>query len=363
LEGHPRHTPIGRRFGLGVVGLGEGKGLVKGLQGHPDLSVVAVCDVDPERVAHVRRQFEVPHGYTELQELVRREDIEIVVIYTPDGLHREHIATAFEAGKHVICTKPLVSTLVEARKVLALVRRHPEQRLMVGQSSRFFGPMQAQRQAVLGGSLGRLHFGEAHYVHDMRWFYGNRPWAKEGGLDLIFGGCSHPVDLLRWHLGDVSEVFAYADRSELAEEAGFEGQDIFVVNLRFVDGRLGRVLGLFGLEQPHAVRPWIEVALYGDKGTFVAKYPQLEALIKLVGQAERVEHYFEDSYHYFQFEGVNHHAGEFVNYTEYFARCLVEGQVPQPDALDGFKSMATLEAMRESILTGAPARVREFELS
>jgi predicted dehydrogenase len=197
----------------------------------------------------------------------------------------------------------------------------------------------------------------------MRWFYGNRPWAKEGGLDLIFGGCSHPIDLLRWHMGDVAEVFACADRSAITRKAGFHSQDIFVISLKFVNRRLGRVLGLFGLEQPHAVRPWIEVALYGDKGTFVAKYPQLESLVKLAGQAERVEHYFEDIYHYFQFEGVNHHAGEFVNYTEYFARCLVEGKVPQPDAIDGFKTIATLEAVRESIQTGAPVRVRQLEPS
>jgi len=120
------------------------------------------------------------------------------------------------------------------------------------------------------------------------------------------------------------------------------------------------VLGLYGLEQPHQNRPWIEVALYGTTGTFIAKYPQLESLVKYEGEDERIESYFEDIYHYFQFEGVNHHAGEFVNYTEYFARCLVRGEKPMPDAEDGFKTMATLEAVRESIKKSSPIKVENL---
>jgi predicted dehydrogenase len=354
MEGYGRHSPIGRRFGVAVVGLGEGKGLVKGLEGHPELPVVAVCDSDPARLAAALRRFDVPHGDGDLRVTLTRPEVEIVVLYTPDQLHLEHIRLALEAGKHVICTKPLVTSLEEAEAVLALVRRHPEQRLMVGQSSRFFGPMQRQRQAVEAGLLGELGFAEAHYVHDMRWFYGQRPWARQGGFDLLFGCCSHPVDLLRWHLGEIAEVSAYGDRSPVAQAAGFAGLDTFIINLKFASGRLGRVLGLYGLEQPHQLRPWIELALYGSRGTLIATYPQLELLSKYRGQAERLECYFEDCYHYFQFEGVNHHAGEFVNYTEYFARCLVSGERPQPDAVDGYRTIAALEAIRASLNTGRP---------
>src|SRR5690606_26020003 len=116
-----------------------------------------------------------------------------------------------------------------------------------------------------------------------------------------------------------------------------------------------------GLEQPHALRPWIEVGLYGSRGTMIASYPQLQAVIKLEDEPERQEHYFEDVYHYFQFEGVNHHAGEFVNYAEYFASCLVTGETPQPDAYDGFKTIATLEAIRRSVRSGRPEPVEQLD--
>lgn len=357
MEGHGRHCTIGRRFGVGIVGLGEGKGLVKGLHGHPDLPVLAVCDLSPQLVARVGNQFGIPGRYTDLAAMLRHPEIEIVVIYTPDQLHLEHIRQSLAAGKHVICTKPLVTSLDEAREVIRLTEQYPHLRLMVGQSSRFFEPFIRQRAAFESGQLGELSFAEAHYIHDMRWFYANRAWAREGGFDLIFACCSHPVDMIRWYMGDAEEVFAYSHRSLTGQRAGFAGSDTFVISLKFRSGRVGRVLGWYGLEQPHQSRSWIECTVSGTEGTYIAKYPQLESTIKLKGEPERVEHHFESIYHHFQYEGVNHHAGEFVNYTEHFARCLVDGTVPQPDARDGFKTMATLEAIRESIRTGLPVKV------
>lgn len=361
MEGHGRHTAVGHHFGIAVIGLGEGKGLVKGLQGHPDLEVVSVCDSNTVLTQRIAAQYDIPHSTGELCESLERPGVDIVVIYTPDQLHLKHIQMSFEAGKHVICTKPLVNSLDEAHTVLALARQHPQQRLMVGQSSRFFsrffGSMQRQRTTFEAGKLGELYFVETAYVHDMRWFYANRVWAGEGAFDLLYACCSHPVDLARWYLGDVAEVQALADRSAIGAAAGFHNQDIFIVNLHFTSGRTGRVLGLYGLEQAHALRPWIEVGLYGTTGSMVAHYPQFEAVIKLKDQPERKELYFEDTYHYFQFEGVNHHAGEFVNYTEYFARSLVAGEIPQPDAIDGYKTLATLEAIRQSMRLGTTVMV------
>lgn len=352
--------PVGGAFGLAVIGLGEGKALVKGLMGHPDLRVLSVCDLDPALASRIAATYGAPHHTDSIEEALARPGVDIVCLYTPDQLHVEHIELALKAGKHVVCTKPLVNSLAEARRIVALMAEHPRQRLLVGQSSRFFGPLQRQREMAERGELGELTFVEASYVHDMRWFYTGRAWAREGDFDLIMACCSHPVDLARWHLGDVREVHAYADRSRVAAEAGFVGHDTFVVNLRFTSGRIGRVLGFYGLEQPHALRPWIELGLYGSRGSVIASYPQLQATIKLQGEVERQERYFEDTYHHFQFEGVNHHAGEFVNYVEHFARCLVAGEVAQPDALDGFKTIATLEAIRDSVKSGRPEAVESL---
>lgn len=360
MEGYGRHSKIGKLFGIGIVGLGEGKGLVKGLDNHTELRIQAICDINEKLAKNIQHTYKIPFCFLNIIDLVKHKEIDIVVLYTPDQSHLEHIRMCFEADKHVICTKPLVNSLKEALEVLKLVDKYPHCKLMVGQSSRFFGPMQKLRKSYIAGKLGDLCFVESHYVHDMRWFYGNREWARKGGFDLLFGCCSHPVDLVRWMMGDVDEVHAYADKSLIGESANFHGNDIFVINLKFDNGKIGRILGFYGLEQPHQNRPWIELAAYGTEGTFIAKYPQLESLIKYKDKEERIETYFEDIYHYFQYEGINHHAGEFVNYTEYFARCLVNDELAMPDAYDGFKTIATLEAIRESIKSGKPIHVETF---
>jgi len=361
MEGHGRHMPVGRHFNVGIIGLGEGKGLLKGLDGHPELHVVAICDTNPTLLAEMSRQFGVASTYLDDAPFFAHAGLDIVVIYTPDQLHIRHIRMGFEAGRHIICTKPLVNSLAEAVEVMALQRRHPQLRLMVGQSSRFFGPMLKQKEAIDAGRLGELQFVDTRYVHDMRWFYENRPWARADDFDLIMACCSHPVDLARRIMGDVQEVHAYADRSKVAEEHDFAGNDTFIVSYRFANGRIGRSLGLFGLEHLHQFQPWIEVAAYGSRGTYIASYPQLEATVKYEGEDEHRLAWFEDSYHYFQFEGVNHHAGEFTNYTEAFARGLVTGERVMPDAEDGLKTLATLESIRASIKSGRPEPVPSID--
>jgi predicted dehydrogenase len=96
------------------------------------------------------------------------------------------------------------------------------------------------------------------------------------------------------------------------------------------------------------------------EGKGLIKGPQLESIVKYEGENERKESYFEDIYHYFQFEGINHHAGEFVNYMEHFARCLTTGEKALPDTHDGFNTIATLEAVRQSIQTGKPVQVESL---
>jgi hypothetical protein len=61
MEGHKRHTQIGKSYDIGVIGLEEGKGLIKGLKGHPELQVVAICDVNIELVDDIQKEIEVPN--------------------------------------------------------------------------------------------------------------------------------------------------------------------------------------------------------------------------------------------------------------------------------------------------------------
>ncbi len=350
MEGKKRFSKIGRTFKLGIIGMGEGKGLAKGITGHPEIILTSICDVNKDLVEAVQVDLQVPKSFTSYEAMLE-EDLDIVAIYTPDHLHIQHIRMAFATGKHVICTKPLVNSVEEAKELLEIQQTYPEQKLLVGQSSRFFSSLKRQHEVYDTGKFGTLNFVDAHYVHDMRWFYNNRPWTKEESthFDFIFACLSHPVDLVRWYLGDIEEVHAFGSQSGVAKESGFNGLDTYTVNLRSTDGKIGRVLGLYGLEHIHSFTPWVQCTLYGTDGTYQGMYPQLKSISKFRGEEEKIEAYFEDVYHYFQYEGINHHAGEFINYTEYFARSIYEEKKGMPNIEDGYKTIATLEAIRKSI--------------
>lgn len=360
MEGSKRFSEIGKEFKIGIIGMGEGKGLAKGISNHPELKLTCICDSNKELVEYVQKDLQIEKSFTDYDEMLK-EDIDIVAIYTPDNMHIEHIREAFAAGKHVICTKPLVNSVDEAKILMEIQKEYPNNHLLVGQSSRFFSSLKRQREIYETGKFGEINFVDTHYIHDMRWFYNNRQWTKDAdnNFDLIFGCLSHPVDLVRWYLGDIEEVQAFGDISSIAKNNDFNKMDTFTVNLKAKNGKTARVLGLYGLEHIHSFTPWIQCTLYGEKGTYQGMYPHLKSISKFEGEEEKIEGYFEDVYHYFQYEGINHHAGEFINYTEYFAKCLSNNEIAMPNIEDGFKTIATLEAIRLSIKENRVVKVDE----
>jgi predicted dehydrogenase len=210
-----------QQLGVGVLGLHEGRTLLVALthpvprdpatnphdigrMRAPHVRAVAGCDVSEDKINAARVVCPDLYYTTRYEEMLARDDVDIVCIYTPDHLHGQHIAQAFEAGKHVICTKPLVNSLEDARRILEAGRR-TGRKLLVGQSTRFFEPFQRQRKAFERGELGELEFVDAHYIHRMDWFYEKSPWAATS-TDWAFLCMSHPVDLARWYLGRIVEV-------------------------------------------------------------------------------------------------------------------------------------------------------------
>src|SRR5262249_46990890 len=114
------------KIGLGVIGvnatnMGSTVSLMKDV---PDLRYErgAICAARPEPLEALAREWGVPFHSTDYRALVERPDVDVVAIYSPDHLHADHCLAALAAGKHVICTKPMVTSLEDARKVVSAVR-------------------------------------------------------------------------------------------------------------------------------------------------------------------------------------------------------------------------------------------------
>ena len=369
---------MSKRLGIGILGLHEGKSLLKALtysipdsvsQGHllvgdePCRSqycrAVGGFDLDPlkrETAAEVAPGLFYPSS---LDEFLANPAIDIVAIYTPDPTHAELIIKSFEAEKHVICTKPLVTDLRQLGQIAA-ASKSTGKRLMVGQSTRFFEPFLQQRKRTEAGEFGEIEFVDAQYCHRMDWFYAKSPWSI-AETDWAFLGMSHPLDLLRWYLGPIKRVNAVGSISSLGRDVGISAPDIYSVQVECEDGRMGRALGHYGLVELPSARNAIELMLYGSKGTSLAQYHDMKLKRTRPDGAEITEDWlYEKRGYFFNNEVHGMHYGEFARYADSFAKALFEGTVTSPELEEGVDVVLLMEAVRRSAKQGTHVEISEL---
>jgi predicted dehydrogenase len=345
-----------KKPGLGVLGLGEGRSIISAGVNSDLWNVVQICDINELLGRERCREFNLDCFTTSFDTLLANPAVDVVGIYTPDHLHADHVIRSLQAGKHVICTKPFLDNLSRARDVLDAQRRSGKQ-VMVGQSTRFFAPFTRQREHFLTGEFGALNTIEAAYHADHRWFL-EKPWAKRPAFKWLYGALSHPADLVRWYLPDVSEVMGYAHLSDNGRAGGLVNPDTFHFILKSATGKIARVSGSYsGPTVPAQRDSGMTCILRCANGASQADYHELRYSWKL-GERSVIERFEGEEDHYFRFEGQSHHAGEYQNYIEYFARCLESGTAPKPDVTEGIVTVALLEAMEESAISGVPVKIR-----
>ena len=156
---------------LGVIGMGPANmaSTLTLLADEPDWRYVInpVCGLPEAVIEHCARDFGVPFWTTDYRQLVARDDVDVVCVFSPDALHAGHCIAALEHGKHVVCTKPMVTRLDDAKSLVRLVR-DSKVRFFVGQTMRFDQQFLHAKQYFDDGQLGDLIAIESHYVHGMR---------------------------------------------------------------------------------------------------------------------------------------------------------------------------------------------------
>jgi predicted dehydrogenase len=115
-------------FRVGIIGLGIGRHHIQGYRTHPDAQVVAVADLDEARLQQRGDEYGVPTRYLSGEEMLRKEQLDVVSIATPNKFHMPLTVAALEAGCHVLCEKPMAMNADEARQMLAAAKRAGKRR-------------------------------------------------------------------------------------------------------------------------------------------------------------------------------------------------------------------------------------------
>jgi predicted dehydrogenase len=341
-------------IGIGVIGIGMGANLLPiNQQPASRMEVRGLCSATPEKVERLARRWGIDFWTTDYRALIARDDIDVIAVFSPDHQHAEQASAALRAGKHVICTKPMCTSVEDAAALVRLVDE-TGLKFLVGQTMRFDPEFSGAKRLYDDGDLGEIIFAEAHYVHDARGFFPLTPWRLQAPQDLMFGGASHPIDLLRWFLGDVEEVHAYGRKGNLTPEYPYE--DNYLINLKFKNGAVARVLAAYGLVEPPM--PMMGLGLYGTKASLQADFTDQQAgHIKLV--YDKIERRPTATLVFPpEIEGTLGHGAGVMRYLQHFEQCLARDETPSPSVRDGAKSVAVCAAAWESIRKGGVVKVR-----
>lgn len=143
-------------LGIGVIGLGMGSNMLAiNRDVNSRMEVRGICDIDEEKLKKCAKDYVIGFKTTNYQELLEQDDIQIVGVYSPDHLHIAHCLAALEAGKHVICTKPMVTSVEDAERIVEAVRRK-NLRFLVGQTCRFAPRFAAVKKLCDEGKMGEI---------------------------------------------------------------------------------------------------------------------------------------------------------------------------------------------------------------
>ncbi|MCC6178166.1 MAG: Gfo/Idh/MocA family oxidoreductase [Chloroflexi bacterium] len=234
------------RVGFGVVGVNFGLGRCAVIQKTPEAQLVAVAARSEQSARPAGEQLGVD-WHTDYREMLQRDDVDVIAIFTPNASHADIAIEAARAGKHVLTTKPLeitterVDTVIEACRAAGV-------KLSTEYMSRYVPENYLGYRAIADGALGKPVLGEFAYkcYRPQEYYTGTRgTWAVDGGGAILLQAI-HTIDLMLWYLGDVQSIVAKCGTFTHRMET----EDTGVALVTFVSGALATLVGTTTFHNP-----------------------------------------------------------------------------------------------------------------
>lgn len=252
-------------IGFGIVGTGAIAGIhAQAIGAIKNAKLLGAYSLTKTKVTEFAGQYNCT-AYDSLDELLQREDLDIVCICTPSGAHLEPTLKAIAAGKHCLIEKPIEVTLEKTDQIIAAAKEKNVQVAVVF-PTRFYPGSQHLKQAIDSGRFERLALASAY----VKWsrtdeYYQSNPWRGTWKLDgggALMNQAIHSVDMLQWCMGPVESVMALSGN---VKHQSIEVEDTLVALLKFANGAMGTI------ECSTAVYPgaYKKLEIMGTAGTAV----------------------------------------------------------------------------------------------
>jgi predicted dehydrogenase len=296
---------------------------MQGLQDVAGWEIPVVCSPTAENAQAFAEKWGIPQWETNSDRVLKRDDLDLILLAVPNFVHKELVTATAKAGKHMVCTKPLGRTAPEAKEMLDAVRTAG---VLHGYAeTEVFSPAVIKALEVIeSGSIGdvlTVRSREAHSGPHMPWF-----WKKDlaGGGALLDMGC-HCIEASRVFIGKdtrIVEVLAWGDL--LYHHDRTDAEDSAVLLMRFEGGQLGQA------ELSWIARGGLDLRneIYGTEGTIFTDVTR-ETPIKVfsrggAGYREEMKH---------------------------FVSCIENGEMPRENFEDGYIVNVILDAAYKSMET------------
>jgi len=251
-----------RKIKLGIVGCGRiSKNHFSSLEKHADdLELVAVCDNNAETLKTHQDQYQVK-GYLRMEKMLEEEELDIVALCTPSGVHPDQAVLAAKHGVHVMTEKPMATRWQDG---VRMVRACDEAgvRLFVIKQNRRNTTLQLLKRAVEEKRFGKINLVHLNvfwtrpqaYYDQAKW---RGTWEFDGGA--FMNQASHYVDLLDWLIGPIDKI-----QSMVSTTRDIEVEDTGVLNVKWRNGALGS-MSVTMLTYPKNLEG--SITILGEQGT------------------------------------------------------------------------------------------------
>jgi predicted dehydrogenase len=314
---------MSKKIRYAVVGCGSfSRNHLRALIGIEDVEIVAFMDKHIEQCEAKKKLFELEdvRCYNDHNEMLAKEDIDVVTVVTSDREHKQATIDALRAGCHVVCEKPM-SLFVDDCVEMVKTADETGKLLLVGQVCRYAPGFMKAKELIDSGVIGELYYVESEYAHDYQGREGTDGWRTDVEREPIIGGACHAIDLLRWLAGDPVETTAYSNHKNLLD---WPINDTTVAIMKFPNNVIGKVFTSIGCKRDYTMR----TVLYGTKGTIICDNTSPEITLFLE-----------------QIDGAPFAAGQISDLSEKTVRHMIKVEIANHNVREEHKSM--IAAIRE----------------
>jgi predicted dehydrogenase len=343
---------------IGIIGVGGISAFhIESYRKNPDVEVAAFCDINRERLDLMGTKYDVKKRFTRAQDMLTQvPELDAISVCTWNSEHAPMTIAALNAGKHVLCEKPMATSEAAAQEMLETAEKNGKI-LMIGFVRRFGNDCRVLKDFIKAGTLGELYYAKATYLrrhgNPGGWF-GDK--SRSGGGPLIDLGV-HVIDLSRYLMGNPRPVSVYGaafqklfNRPHIKGVKGYvassaagkdpcDVEDLATAMIRFDNGAVLQIEASFSL---NIKKDRGELEFFGAAGG-ARLNPELELYTEINDYLADVNLANPTA---LSFDGL------FEAEINHFVDCVRNGTPCRAPAADGVVIMRILDAIYESARTG-----------